>query len=69
MRAYKRVVLHRKVILNLTDGTAIEGVLWAEEGPLLVLRGATMHEAGSQVDMDGEILVHTDRVRFAQVVN
>lgn len=68
MRAWKRTVLHRRVILNLTDGTALEGVLWAEEGPLLVLRGAKLHEGGQQADMDGEVVVERDRIRFAQVI-
>lgn len=68
MRAWRRVVLHRRIIVNLTDGTAIEGVLWDEQGPLLVLRGAIMHENGQRAEMDGEVVIDRERIRFAQVM-
>lgn len=68
MRAWRRIVLHRRIVLNLTDGTAIEGVLWDEQGSLLVIRGAELHENGGRVEMDGEVIIDRGRVRFAQVI-
>ena len=70
MRAYKRVVLHRRMLVSLDDGTTLEGVLWDEQGDLLVLRGAVLHDRanGEPVPMDGDVLVERRRVRFCQVV-
>jgi len=69
-RSYRSVVMHHRCVLNLSDGTAIEGVLWDERGDLLVMRGAVLHEsgAGGPVPMDGEIIVERARLRFAQVL-
>lgn len=70
MRAYSRVVLHRRILVNLDDGTTLEGVLWDEQGELLVLRGALLHDQanGEPVPMDGDILVERRRIRFSQAV-
>lgn len=69
MRAYRRVVLHRRVVVNLLGGKqAIEGVLWDEQGPLLVLRDAYMHEglSAGPVPMDGEVVIDKARIAFVQ---
>jgi hypothetical protein len=59
-------VRHR-VLVNLTDGKAIRGVLWAKRGPLLVLRDAELHEPGCEaVPLDGDVLVERPRVLFIQ---
>lgn len=69
-KSYRSVILHHRAVLNLTDGTAIEGVLWDERGELLVIRGAILHDrgAGQPVPMDGDIIVERSRLRFAQVL-
>jgi hypothetical protein len=71
VRAYRRVVLHRRVVVNLTTGKAIEGVLWDEQGPLLVLRDAFLHEGGTNgpVPMDGEVVIDRARVEFVQAAS
>lgn len=70
MRAYRRVVLHRRILVSLDDGTSLEGVLWDEQGELLVLRGTVLHDqaAGEPVQMDGDVLVERRRIRFVQAV-
>lgn len=69
-RAYKNVVLHRKIVVNLLNGKAIEGVLWQEARDLLVLKGAILHDPASNgpVAVDGEVLVERSRIDFVQVV-
>jgi hypothetical protein len=66
--SYGRVAISRRVVVNLTDGSAIEGVLWDERRPLLVLRSAHLHTHGQTSPMDGEVVIHADRVLFVQVV-
>lgn len=72
MRAagYKRLVLHRRVMVNLTDGSAIDGVLWDERGALVVLRDANLHTPGATgtTPLDGEVVIDRQRILFAQVV-
>lgn len=66
---YKRVVLHRRVVVNKLDGTALEGVLWDEAGPLLVLKGARLLDRASEpVDIDGEVIVERTSINFVQVL-
>lgn len=69
MKSYSRVVLHRRVIVNLLGGRAIEGIIWDELRDLLVLRGAVMHVPGATAPMplDGEIVLERSRIDFVQV--
>lgn len=68
MRAYRKLALHRRVVVNLTTGSAIEGVLWSEQGDLVVLKDASLMEPGrGSVPMDGEVIVQRDRINFVQV--
>jgi hypothetical protein len=57
------------VILNLED-RAFAGILWAQRGPLLVLRNAEMLQQGvPPTPMDGEVVIERSRVEFVQVVH
>lgn len=67
-RNYSRLSVHRRVMVNLTTGSAIEGVLWDERGPLIVLRDARLFEEGGSSPLDGEVIVERDRIAFVQVV-
>ncbi|MFI0914316.1 hypothetical protein [Streptomyces abikoensis] len=52
----------------MTD-KAFRGVLWAQRGPLLVLRDAELLEAGRDPQrVDGEVVVERSRVEFTQVL-
>lgn len=63
--------LLRAVIVNFTDdqATAIRGVLWSSRGAWLTFRDCSLLKAGATpTRMDGEVVVHRDRVAFLQVV-
>ncbi|MFF9554583.1 hypothetical protein ACF1DY_01945 [Streptomyces albus] len=68
MFAWRRTAVRRRVVVNL-DGRAFEGVLWAQRGPLLVLRDARLLEPGREPQaVDGEVVVERARVEFTQVL-
>lgn len=67
-RNYSRLSLNRRVMVNLTNGAAIEGVLWDERGQLIVLRDARLFEEGGTTPLDGEVIVDRERIAFVQVV-
>lgn len=65
-----RLMLRRKVIVNLVGDRAISGVLWCRRGGLIVLKQAQLHEPGvDPVPMDGDVLVERSRVDFVQVAS
>ena len=69
-RTYRRIALHRRVMVNLTTGSAIQGVLVDECGPLLVLKDARLHlDTDNQAPLDGEVIIERDRIDFVQVVS
>jgi len=67
--------LLRSVIVNLTADPhdrerdrVIHGVLWASRGPWLTVKDAQVQEGqGQPVKVDGEIVLHRDKVSFIQV--
>lgn len=68
-RARRRLLIHRRLLVNLVGGTAIEGVLTRVDGPLLVLRDVRLHERGTEpVSVDGAVVIDRERVDFIQVV-
>jgi hypothetical protein len=61
--------IYERVLVNLTDGSAINGLLIARRGPLLVLSDATLLTAGMEpAELDGEIYIERARVLFIQAV-
>ncbi|MFE6126798.1 hypothetical protein ACFQ6Q_00775 [Streptomyces sp. NPDC056437] len=68
MFAWRRTAVRKRVVVNLAD-KAFDGVLWAKRGPLLVLRDASLLEAGREPQrIDGEIVIERSRVEFMQVL-
>lgn len=68
MFAWRRTAVRQRVVVNLAD-KAFAGILWAQRGPLLVLRDAELLEAGREAQkLDGEIVVERSRVEFTQVL-
>jgi hypothetical protein len=64
-----RLAVRRRVMVNLVDGKAVEGLLWARRGRVLVLKDATLHERGvDPTTVDGEVLVDRHRVDFVQAL-
>lgn len=69
MLAFRRTVLCRQVVVNLTDGSALRGVLYRQDGPLLVLKNAELLERGAEpLPIDGDAVVERDRVLFIQAL-
>lgn len=56
-----------RVLVNLIDGSAIDGLLVAKRGPVLVLADATLlTDANEPARLDGEVYVERSRVLFMQ---
>lgn len=67
-RRYGALAISRRVLVNLASGSAIDGVLWDERGPLIVLRDAHMHTDGGSAALDGDVIIERARIDFVQVV-
>ena len=51
----------------MIDGSAFEGVLYRQVGPLITLMNGTLLEPGREpVPLDGEIIIERANVRFVQ---
>lgn len=67
MRRWGAYPVDERVIVSLSDDTAIEGVLLKRRGPLLVLADARYHHPGADpTPMDGQVYIDRDRVMFIQ---
>jgi small nuclear ribonucleoprotein (snRNP)-like protein len=65
--AFRRTLERRTVIVNLFDGNAIQGVLYRQDGPLLVLKNAAYLERGAEpLPLDGDTIIERDKVLFIQ---
>lgn len=62
--------LLRRVLLNHCDEDAtFEGVLWASRGAWLTLRDVkVLRPQAETVTMDGDMVIHRDKVAFFQVL-
>jgi len=59
--------IYDRVLANLIDGSAIDGLLIARRGPLLVLSDATLYASGAEpTALDGEIYIERARVLYLQ---
>lgn len=59
--------IYERVLANLVDGSAIEGLLIDRRGPLLILGDAKLYSPGSEpAPLDGEIYIERTRVLFLQ---
>lgn len=69
MFSFRRTLVRHRVVVNLTTDRAFTGILWAQRGPLLVLRDVTMLEPGADpAAVDGEVVIERDKVEFVQIV-
>lgn len=69
MSAFSRLVVSRRVIVNLTTGQAVDGVLLKQSGPLLVLANATLLDPNAEpVALDGQAVIERDKVAFIQAL-
>lgn len=67
MGVFTGVAIHKRVVVNLDDGTAVHGVFYRQRGPLIILGNASLLEPGTDpVPLDGEVIIERTRVRFIQ---
>lgn len=62
----RRTIVRRRVVVNLMDGQALAGVLWARRGALLVLRSVTVMDGTGSTPADGEVVVERSHIAFIQ---
>jgi hypothetical protein len=68
MFAWRRTATGKRVFLSLKTGKGLRGVLWAKRGPLLILKGVTLHEGGRDpVTIPNEVVVERENVDFFSV--
>lgn len=67
--SYGKLAMNRRIMVNLTNGTAIDGVLWGDRGRLIVVRDANLHSEGGSAPLDGEVIIERERIAFVQVVS
>lgn len=68
MAPFSRWPVYERVLVNLVDGAALDGLLVAKRGDLLVLADVTLHDDTHEpVALDGDVYVERHRVRFLQV--
>jgi hypothetical protein len=64
---FSRWPIYERVLANLTDGSAINGVLIDRRGPLLILGDATLlTDTHEPTALDGEVYIERDKVLFLQ---
>ncbi len=67
MAPFSRWPVYERVLINLVDGSALDGLLVAKRGDLLVLADVTLHDdAHEPVQLDGDVYVERHRIRFLQ---
>lgn len=67
MGVWSRWPVFERVLVNLVDGSAINGLLIDKRGPLLVLSDCTLLTAEHEPSgMDGDVYIERDRVLFLQ---
>jgi hypothetical protein len=59
--------IYERVLANLTDGSALDGMLIARKGPLLVMADCTLYTASAEpAELDGDVYIERDRVLYLQ---
>jgi hypothetical protein len=65
---WRRLMMRRRVMVNLTSGRAVSGVLRRRFGRTLVLVQAQVFEPGAEpAGMDGDVVIDRAQVDFTQV--
>lgn len=66
---WSRWPVYERVLVNLIDGSALEGVLIRRSGPLIVLSDSTLYSHGAEPQrLDGNVYIERGRVLYLQSV-
>jgi len=64
---WSRWPVYERVLVNLVDGTALDGLLIKKTGPLVVLADSTLYTPDGQPHrLDGSVYIERTRVLFMQ---
>lgn len=59
--------IYDRVLVNLIDGSAIDGLLIDKRGPLLVVADATLYTTANEpAPLDGDVYIERARVLYLQ---
>ena len=65
--AAQRLMIRRRVLVQLHSGRAFTGLLWRRRGGLVVLKSAEMLEPNNQpVSMDGDVILDRSEIEYVQ---
>lgn len=65
---YRKIVVARRVIVNLRDETAISGYVTDATRGVLVLRGAELLVSGAEpLSISGDVVIDRENVSFIQI--
>jgi hypothetical protein len=64
---WSRWPVYERVLVNLVDGSALDGLLIDKRGPVLVLGDCTLMTVGNEPALlDGDVYVEREKVLFLQ---
>lgn len=65
--AGQRLMIRRRVLVQMHSGRAFTGLLWRRRGRLVVLKSAEMLEPNNQpVPMDGDVILDRGEIEYVQ---
>lgn len=65
----RRLVVRRRVLVQLDTGRAVAGTLWSTKANRVVIKSAELFEPGSEpTRMDGDVVIERARVEYIQAV-
>jgi hypothetical protein len=65
----RRLVVRRRVLVQLDTGRAVVGTLWTTKAGRIVIKGAELFEPGTEpTKMDGDVVIERARVEYVQAV-
>jgi hypothetical protein len=65
----RRLVVRRRVLVQLDTGRAVVGTLWTTKASRVVIKNAELFEPGTEpTKMDGDVVIERARVEYVQAV-
>lgn len=65
----RRLVVRRRVLVQLDTGRAVVGTLWTTKANRIVIKNAELFEPGTEpTKMDGDVVIERARVEYVQAV-